>query len=434
MYSFTQILGNLLGLQSSSVLLDRWLIDYPLSASALILVVLVGLALLLHIVLQRYLVRLATSVAKKANADFALILIKENVLARLLWILPLLIISIGIDLVPRFPADLHDFLKRLSVALILLVGTLSVTAFLSAINEIYNRSATAMSRPIKGYIQTVTIIVYILGAVLIIAKLADQSPFFFLSGIGAMMAVILLIFRDTLLGLVAGIQLTANDHIRVGDWIEVPQFEADGDVIDIALHSIKVRNWDNTVTVIPSHKFLEHSFKNWRSMAELGGRRIKRTLLVDLSSIKFLSEEEVARFGKFSLISDYIKEKKKDLEQNNGHAVDLSIIANSRHLTNIGTLRAYMIAYLRAHSGVHENMIQMVRQMEPTPHGLPMEVYAFTNNTAWVKYEGIQADIFDHFLAILPEFGLRAFQYPSDSSISHFSKGFEILNTKHDAN
>src|SRR5690606_7343772 len=292
------------------------------------------------------------------------------------------------------------------------------SALLTAVNEIYTRYPRAKDRPIKGYLQVVSIVAHLVAAILIIATLLDRSPVVLFSGLGAMTAILMLVFRDSILSLVAGVQLTANDLVRVGDWIEMPQFGADGDVIDIALNSVSVQNWDKTVTVIPTHKFLEHSFKNWRGMFETGGRRIKRAIHVDMSTIRFLTDEEVEHFGRYALLQDYIAQKKKELEEyNRAQQVGDGVIANARRLPNIGTLRAYIIHYLRQHPHIHQDMTALVRQLAPTPEGLPLEIYVFTNDTRWAVYEGIQADIFDHILAMVPQFGLRVFQKPSGQDI-----------------
>jgi miniconductance mechanosensitive channel len=254
--------------------------------------------------------------------------------------------------------------------------------------------------------------------VLIIAALLERSPLLLLSGLGAMTAVLMLVFRDTLMSLVAGVQLSSHDMLRVGDWIEMPQLSADGDVIDIALHTVKVQNWDKTITSIPTHRLISESFRNWRGMSESGGRRIKRALLLDQHSVRFLEPEERERLRRFALIEDYLQRKREELE-----AWNQTLLAagrdpvNTRRVTNIGTFRAYVEAWLRAHPEIHPQMTLLVRQLEPGPHGLPLEIYCFTSTTAWGDYERIQADVFDHLLAILPEFGLKVWQQPGGADL-----------------
>jgi len=236
-----------------------------------------------------------------------------------------------------------------------------------------------------------------------------------------MATILMLVFKDTILSLVASVQLTSNDMLRVGDWIEMPQLNADGPVIDIALHTVKVQNWDKTISSIPTHRLIEQSFKNWRGMSDSGGRRIKRAVLIDQNSVRFLTAEERAKMRRFALIDDYLDRKQAELEQWNARLAEAGRDpVNTRRVTNIGTFRAYVVAYLRAHANISQGMTQLVRQLDPTPQGLPLEIYCFTSTTEWLDYEAIQSDIFDHFLAILPEFGLRAFQEPSGMDIRQY--------------
>ena len=249
---------------------------------------------------------------------------------------------------------------------------------------------------------------------MIIAALLDRSPLLLLSGFGAMTAILLLVFRDTILSLVASVQLTAQDMVRVGDWIEMPQFGADGDVIDVQLHTVKVQNWDKTITTIPTHRLISDSFKNWRGMSESGGRRIKRAIHIDLGSVRFQTDEEIEHFRRFALLKGYVGDKLQELrDYNAGLPTEVDDEVNRRRLTNIGTFRAYAFNYLKHHPKINQQMTLIVRQLAPGPEGLPLEIYCFTNTTAWADYEGIQSDIFDHLLAITPEFGLRLFQKPA---------------------
>ncbi|NMA65612.1 MAG: mechanosensitive ion channel, partial [Clostridiaceae bacterium] len=267
--------------------------------------------------------------------------------------------------------------------------------------------------------QVVKIFISIMAAVIIISILTERSPWLLLSGIGAATAVLMLIFQNSILGLVASIQLTTNNMVQIGDWIEMPTHGADGDVIDISLHTVKVQNWDKTIITIPTHKLISESFKNWRGMREAGGRRIKRSIYIDMTSVKFCDEEMLERFKKIQYIKEYIQKKESEIENyNKSQNVDLSSIVNGRRLTNLGTFRAYIANYLKNHPGLNKNMTQMVRQLQPTEYGLPLEIYAFTDETAWVKYEAIQSDIFDHILAIVPEFDLKIYQRPAGHDFS----------------
>ncbi|MEX0660552.1 MAG: mechanosensitive ion channel domain-containing protein [Balneolaceae bacterium] len=372
-------------------------------------------AAIVHFVIRIWIVRFLHKLDDRTATEWYAVLLRHKLPQRALFMVPLVIIYNGIELVPQFNTELSGFITRITAATMILVAARVFDAFLSAIHSFYLIKADSTQAPIKSYIQLGKVIVYVLAGFFVISSLADKSPWYLLSGLGAITAIILLLFRDTLLSLVASVQLTNNDLIRVGDWIEMPQFDADGDVIDIALNTVRVQNWDKTITVIPTHKFLEHSFRNWRGMQEAGGRRIMRSIYVDISSIRFLSQREIDRLSTSLLLKEYIEEKmdgvhaynKKNLQSSS------SIITNGRWLTNIGTFRAYIIEYLKKHPRANKDMFMLVRQLEATEKGLPLQIYLFTDTTAWAEYEGIQADIFDHILAVAQEFGLNIFQEPS---------------------
>ncbi|TVS04780.1 MAG: mechanosensitive ion channel family protein [Phycisphaerales bacterium] len=393
-----------------------WLPDEPWVRTLMALVMLLGVAWLFHLIAKRYIVRMLGAAMKRLPNWWAQTAVDNKVLYRLVPLVPVIIIGRGIALVPHVSPGLVELVQRLAQSLVVLLVALAIGAALNVVNIIYNRYPIASGRPIKGYLQAAKLVIYIVAGILVVSALMAESPWVFLTGLGAMMAVILLIFRDTLLSLVAGIQLVNNDLVRVGDWIEMPQFNADGDVIDISLNVVQVRNWDKTITAIPTHKFLDHSFKNWRGMFDQGGRRISRPVHIDMTTIRFLTEDEVKRFSRFRLLREYIAGKVKELDEYNREYCaeeDAEIIANARHLTNIGTFRAYIYEYLKNHPMVHPEYTTMVRQLEPGPHGLPLQVWTFVKDTRWVVYEGVQSDIFDHILSIAPEFGLRVFQEPT---------------------
>lgn len=391
---------------------NLWIAKYPLLETFVYAVGLLVLSLIVNQVIKKILVRGFYGVLKHLTQghsdDF-------GVVKRLANIAPALVISSGLHLVPHLPATLVTVVLNVVSGFIILTIAMGISAVLDVVNHLYNRRPDAHRKPIKGYLQVIKIIVYALATLLIIATLIDRSPLILFSGLGAMAAVLMLIFQDTLLSLVASVQISSGDMIRVGDWIEMPQQNADGDVIDIALHTIKIQNWDKTISSVPIKSFINSSFKNWRGMQESGGRRIKRSLLIDQQSVRFLTGEEIDNLKKFRLMYGYFDSKIDELNQWNerhihakaGEAID------TRRLTNIGTFRVYVERYLRNHPGVHQNMTMIVRQLQPTAEGLPLEIYCFTNTTAWVAYEGIQSDIFDHLLAIAPEFGLRLYQAPS---------------------
>lgn len=347
----------------------------------------------------------------------------QGLIKRLANVVPALVLTAGVKVVPGLPAALVTVVTNVCAAFIILTLALAISALLDIVNSLYNRRPDAHLRPIKGYLQVLKIAVFAIAAILMVASLIDRSPLILLSGLGAMAAVLMLIFQDTLLSLVASVQITSNDIIRVGDWVEMPQLNADGDVIDIALHTVKVQNWDKTITTIPTKRFITDSFKNWRGMQESGGRRIKRSLYLDQNSVHFLSADEQAGLRRFRLLDSYLKAKESELLSWNAQLEESARLpVNSRQLTNIGTFRAYVEQYLRHHPEIRQDMTLLVRQMAPTADGLPLELYCFTSTTAWARYEAIQSDIFDHLLAILPEFGLRVFQHPSGADLRELQR------------
>jgi len=338
----------------------------------------------------------------------------ERIVARLANIAPAFVIQVGIGVVPHIPLTVTTLIVNVSSAFIILTIALAIGETLSLINGVYQRRPDARNRPIKGYLQVFKIVIYVASAILIFAALIDRSPLILLSGLGAMAAVLMLVFKDTILSLVASVQITSNDMVRVGDWIEMPQCNADGDVIDIALHTVTVQNWDKTISTIPTQKLISESFKNWRGMSESGTRRIMRSLMIDQTTIRFLKDEEIEKLRKFSLLSGYLDKKRAELRQWNEERPECKDYAgNARRLTNIGTFRAYVLAYLQAREDISDTATMLVRQLAPTQSGLPLEIFCFTTTTVWAEYERIQADIFDHLLSILPEFDLLLYQQPT---------------------
>ncbi|MGB3712348.1 MAG: mechanosensitive ion channel family protein [Erythrobacter sp.] len=390
--------------------LTRIFEQQPVWAQSLIGLIALGLAALaVNFVLKKIILRAAAPYLDRDSDRI------DRAAAWLATVAPLLVISYGIEHVPHLYDVVHDTIANVAQALIVLSVAMAIVRALGYANEVYERQPQSRNRPIKGYVQLVKIIVLCGAAVILISVLIDESPFLLLSGLGAITAVLLLVFKDTILSLVASVQLTSNDMLRVGDWITMPSMEADGDVIDISLHTIKVQNFDKTITTIPTHRLVSDAFQNWRGMADSGGRRIKRALTIDQNSIRFLDDEEVVELKKFKMLKDYLAAKRDEIARWN--AEELSgedAPVNARRLTNIGTLRAYIIAYLQWHPRLKgEGFTLMVRQLPPGAHGLPIEVYCFTDTTSWLEYESIQADIFDHLLAILGEFDLRLFQEPT---------------------
>ncbi|MFA7386763.1 MAG: mechanosensitive ion channel family protein [Thiohalobacteraceae bacterium] len=404
---------------------NEWLIAHPqlqmLYASAL----LIFAAWLSNWLVKRLLVRgLYLRIAQRAGdvppRDFGLV-------KRLSNIVPAVVLYAGVDMIPGLPEAAITVIRNVCSGFIVLTLALAFSALLDIVNLVYQRRPDAASRSIKGYLQVVKILIFAIAALLIIAALIDRSPLILLSGLGAMAAVLMLIFQDTLLSLVASVQISSSDMLRIGDWIEMPQLNADGDVIDIALHTVKVQNWDKTITTIPTKRLISESFKNWRGMQESGGRRIKRSLYLDQQSVHFLGPDEYRHLQNFNLLTDYLKDKQRDIDAWNARLSDTGQTPmNTRRLTNIGCFRAYVERYLRSHPGIHKSLTLIVRQLSPTGDGLPLEVYCFTNTTAWVAYEGIQSDIFDHLIAILPEFGLRLFQHPSGADLREWRESASL--------
>jgi len=372
------------------------------------------LALIATWVIRRILIRFIHHIVRGNRLNWDDALIHNNFFKRLSWFMPVVIFYVAQDLLLPPDSQGAEILSRLIVCGFVVVGVVSLNALLSSINEIYRNLRGKTGKTIRGYIDAIKIVVYVLGIIFLIAVLTDRSPFALLSLMGGLTAVTMLVFRDSILGFIASIQLTGTDMIRVGDWIEMPSYDADGDVIEISIHSVRVRNWNKTITTIPTYALISKSFKNWRGMAESGGRRIKRSLHLDMTSIRFLTDDELDKFGKIQILTDYIHTRQQEIEQyNKDNDVDPSVIINGRRQTNVGLFRAYIVAYLKQHPKIHTNMTFLVRQLEPDADGLPLQIYVFSNEQAWARYEAIQADIFDHLIAALPQFDLRIFQRPS---------------------
>lgn len=385
--------------------------DDPIMQMLVGSVMLILIAWLANFIVKRLLVAsiyklLGVAVERAQQLDFSFI-------NRLSHVVPALIIAAGVSRVPELHPQVVVVVKNVANAFIVLTIALALTQLLDLLFQLYRRQADTQHKPIKSYLQIIKIAIYSIALILVISALFDRSPLILLSGLGALAAVLILVFQDTLLSLVASVQISTNDIVRVGDWIEMPQLHADGDVIDIALHTVKVQNWDKTITTIPTRRLITDSFKNWRGMQESGGRRIKRSLMISQQSIHFLDEAMFNRLQQNKLLSQYLLDKRTEIEAWNRLHQESQVVSDVRRLTNIGTFRAYVKAYLRHHPRIHQTMTLLVRQLAPTAEGLPLEIYCFTKTVVWAEYEDIQADIFDHLIAILPEFGLSLFQNPT---------------------
>lgn len=363
---------------------------------------------------RRFFLPLLERAIRKSSNKWDDAFVATGFFKRFALLAPVIVAYLSADLMFPLQNSVAEFIKRLAMSLFVLFSIRVLDALLRSVQEIFSTHAIARDKPIRGYFQALMIIAYVMAGIFIVAILTDQSPWGIFSVLGGLTAVLLLVFKDTILGFVAGLQLAAHDMVRVGDWIEMPQYGADGDVIDISIHTVKVQNWDKTIATIPTYALVSDAFRNWRGMKESGGRRIKRAFYIDMHSIRFCTSEMLEQFSRIELLKDYLAAKGREITAyNRDHHVDTSLTINGRQQTNIGVLRAYIIAYLRQHPKIHQGMTFLVRHLTPTPQGLPIEIYVFSNDQVWANYEGIQADIFDHILAATPLFGLRIFQYPS---------------------
>ena len=405
--------------------LRDWLLSQGLDtqmAGLLTTVVQIALVLVLaaiaNVVAKRVVVRGLETLLGRTATGWDEIVVKRRLLHRLSHLAPALVIYLFT--VPVLEGyDLWILVVRRGVLIYMVVVTLlAVDAVLNALVEVLRASAFARELPVKSVIQVLKLLLYVIALIAIVSLFIGRSPSLLLGGLGAMTAVLMLVFKDPILGLVAGVQLSANRMVARGDWIEMPKYGADGNVLEVALTTVKIQNWDKTVTTIPTYALITESFKNWRGMSESGGRRIKRAIHIDIGSIRFCDQAMLDRFSKIQYITEYLEKKRKEIESwNTERQVSASDPANGRHLTNVGTFRAYVVAYLRNHPMVHQEMTFLVRQLAPTEHGLPIEIYVFSRDQDWSNYEGIQADIFDHVLAIAPAFDLRVYQSPSGGDV-----------------
>ena len=386
------------------------------------------LSVIANVIAKKIILALIGKIIAKTKFTWDDIVFKRGVFSRLSHLAPALVIYyMGRVIFPE--ADLFtQIVERFSISYMIGVTIFVLFSFFDSVNDIYQTFAIAKSRPIKGYLQIVKIFVFLVGFILIITTLSNTSPIGILSGIGALSAVLILVFKDSILGFVASIQLAANNLVHIGDWIELPKYGADGDVIDITLQSIKVQNFDKTIVTIPLYALISDSFKNWRGMQESGGRRIKRSISIDMRSVRFCTKEMITRYRSIGLLREYIEKKEKELrEYNRIHGLDNNPL-NNRNLTNLGTFRAYISEYLHNHPEVRDDMTFLVRQLQPGPTGIPLEIYVFSNDQAWANYESIQADIFDHLLSAISEFDLRLYQEPSGFDLQSIA---DALNNQH---
>ena len=396
----------------------------PRMQTGLGLVSLVITAYALRLIVRLVLLKLVPRFRHSLNAVWVKTLLADNILVRAAQIVPSLVVQTGIAAVPHMPTMATTVIRNVAIALTVLQVARLLNAVLDSIQD-QNEDrleAAESTRSVKSYVQLGKLIIMLVAAIVMVATLIDRSPLILLSGLGAMSAGLMLVFKDTILSFTAGVQLAGNDMLRVGDWLQMDQVGADGAVVDMALNTVKIRNWDNTITTIPTWRLMSESFKNWRGMSESGGRRIKRSILIDNATVRFLSDEDIQELAHIALLKPYLESKTREISAYNDDFTRKAPhmageIVNLRKLTNIGTFRAYVNAYLRAHPRLRPEMTMMARMLESTTNGSPLEIYAFTATTKWTEYEAIQGDIFDHLLAILPEFGLNVFQNPSGNDV-----------------
>ncbi len=402
-------------------ILRSWIIDQGLDlpmadilARSLIFVLIIILSLIAYFVAKHFILKGLTAIISRTTTQWDDMMLKKKVFNRLAHLAPAMLVYMSISI----PFEGYDWLialiNGLVLILIIVMVVLALDAFLNATLAIYTTYDVSNRIPIKGLIQVLKLIIYFASAIFIISILVNKTPVVLFTSLGAVTAILMFIFKDAILGFVAGIQLAANRMVANGDWIEMPKYGANGDIVEIALTTVKVQNWDKTITTIPTYALITESFKNWRGMSDSGGRRIKRSINIDMNTIQFCTDEMLDRFSKIQYISSYIEKTKIEMQDKNKQEhVDNSSLVNGRRMTNIGTFRAYVKAYLTNHPMINKEMTLLIRQLAPNEHGLPIEIYVFSKDQEWVNYEGIQSDIFDHILAVVPEFDLRVFQDPS---------------------
>ena len=409
--------------------IQEWFNQYPWLEMLTSLSIVILLAILANFIAKQIVVRGIRKLISKMTFTNSEIISQHSVIRRIANIVPAVVIMNGITTVPHLSDKVESIVQMAAQAFIFLTIALAISEFLNIFNLFYQRNPKSRNKPIKGYLQLVKLIIYVVCALMILGTFLKKDVFTLLAGFGAMAAVLMLVFQNTILSLVASVQISSYDMVRIGDWIEMPSLNADGDVIDMSLHTVTVQNWDKTLTTIPTNKLITDTFKNWRGMQEAGARRIKRAILIDQSSVHFMTEQEQSKLKEFLLLDQYLHSKNEEIEQFNQQLANQSQY-NQRRLTNLGTFRAYVEFYLKQHPGINQSQSLIIRQLQPSSEGLPLEIYAFTKTTAWKEYESIQSDIFDHLLAIIPEFDLKVYQAPSGSDLKQIAAPFKANSVK----
>lgn len=382
----------------------------------IVLLLIIGVSLLATLICRHIILRTVSKLVKKTKASWDDIIFDHKVMVHLSrMVSPILIyIFIPIAFPEHIDSGLLDLMRRICLIYVVAVFLRFISVFLVAVYQVYNEKEQFKDKPLKGLLQTAQVTIFFIGAIIIVSILINQSPMVLLTGLGASAAILMLVFKDSIMGFVSGVQLSANNMLKVGDWISMPKYNADGTVIEVSLNTVKIRNWDNTITTIPPYLLVSDSFQNWEGMRASGGRRVKRSINIDMTSVSFCTQEMLDKYRKIHLLKDYVEQTEEVVTAHNKERnIDNSVLVNGRRQTNLGVFRAYLTAYLNSLPTVNHELTCMVRQLQPLETGIPLELYFFSANKDWVPYEGIQADVFDHVLAVIPEFGLRVFQNPS---------------------
>ncbi len=395
--------------------LSEKIIDYIEVAVYSIIVII--LAKVAHYFAKRYLVKTVERFMHKTKSKYDDFFVKRKLIKRAALLVPAIIIYSSLDFIFKEFKEINEVMHNLVAVYFILIILFLVDSFFKAIMDVYDLQPYSKEKPIKGYVQGLQLIFTIVGVLIIISILFDIKLTAVFTGLGAIAAVLILVFKDTILGFVASIQLSANNMVKPGDWVAMPSHKTDGTVLEITLNTVKIQNWDKTITTVPTYALVSESFHNWKGMEESGGRRIKRSVNIDMTSVKFCDDQMISKFKKVKFLQDYIQSKEEELSQyNEQFDIDESSNINGRRLTNLGVFRKYLESYLSHHPKIHNNMTFLVRHLQPTEKGLPIEIYVFSNDQEWANYEAIQADIFDHILAVLPEFNLKVFQFPTETT------------------
>ena len=414
-----------------AIFLPQWIfniIDFSIRT-----LILFFISLLIYYITKKVLLFYTIKFVKKTKMKFDDFLLERGIFHRISHIAPAVVIYTLDDSLFRLYPGFLNTLDTLSIVYMLVIIFWTLGAVYSVVEDVYNTRPYAVERPIKSYIQLLNLITIIVGILIIVSYLFDVQITKIFAGLGAMAAVLMLIFKDTILGLVAGIQLSANKMMRVGDWISMPTHNADGTVLEVTLNTVKVQNWDKTITTIPTYALVTSPFMNWRGMEESGGRRIKRSINIDMRSVKFCSPEMLDKYKKIHHLKSYIEQRQTEIENYNKElGVDNSVIVNGRRMTNLGVFRKYLVNYCLGHPKLNTEMTFLIRHLQPSEKGIPIEIYVFSKEQSWQIYEEIQADIFDHVLAVIPEFELRVFQEPSGDDLQSAIKdlGSILQNSK----